>query len=285
MVLWANDSAAQGSAASETALLGVWGALSAAPSGPDGSLTTSYSPPLLFDGDFISSGGQTLAAATGTAVGFTAGFEVFPTKHLGFQIVFDRSAFDVSGANAPYSFALQYESRPPPDNVPRIVNVNRSTPWADTSGSLSQTAIAFNAALRVGRLDRVVAVVSGGPTYYRLSGELQPIAYTSFRLGGHSVLFQDDYRLALAAGPANALGFDAGGEVDIAVGRQVALVAGYRYFGGPDADVAVRATGVVNEDQVIFQQPLGDIASRLALKPMQVSPSSARVFIGLKLTP
>lgn len=282
LILLANDATAQETAAGA---IEFWGALTVAPDGPEGSVTTSYSPPLLFDGDFTSTGSQTLAAHTNKAVGFTGGLDVFPTRHVGFQIAFDRSAFDVSGANTPYSLALQYVSIPPPGTVPEVFNVNRSTPWPDTSGSLTQIAVAFNAALRFGQPGRISAVVSGGPTYYRFSGDLQPIGYTTFRLGGHSVLFQDDVRLALAAGPTNVLGFDAGGEVDIAVHRRLAIVAGYRYFGGPEADVSVRAAVIVNEDELIFQQPLADIASRLALVPMRISPSSSRVFVGLRVRP
>lgn len=263
----------------------LWGAITGVMTGPAGSLITSYSPPLLFDGDFTSHGGQTLKADTGATLGLTGGVDIFPTRRVGFQILFDRASFDVSGTNTAYTVALQYVSRQPPDSVPEIVTVNQSITWPDTSGSLTQMALAFNAVVQIGRSDRLSAIISGGPTYYRLSGDVQPLGFTTFRLGGHSVLFQDGHRLALSLEPAYALGFDTGGEVSLAAGRHAAIIAGYRYFGGPGADVAVSSTTILNADELAFEQSIADVSSRLDLTPMRMSVSSSRAFVGVRFTP
>ena len=65
--------------------------------------------------------------------------------------------------------------------------------------------------------------------------------------------FQDDYRLALSVEPAHAFGFDSGGEVSVAVCRHAAIIAGYRYFGGPQAEVAVSPTAILNAGELTFQ--------------------------------
>ena len=127
----------------------------------------------------------------------------------------------------------QVDSPPRPSRV-ELCGV-KSTVWPNTSGSLTQAALAFNAVARIGRPDRLSVTISGGPTYYRLSGDVQPLGFTTFPLGGHSVLFQDDYRLALALEPSHALGWDAGGDFNAAVGRRAAIIMGYRYFAGPRA--------------------------------------------------
>ena len=285
MLVGAADATAQGDGAPQSARVEVWGAVTGAISGPTGSLVTSYSPPLLADGDFTSTGGQRFNADTGATVGLTAGVNVFPAGRVGLQILFDRASFDVTGTNGAYSVALQYVSRPPPDNVPQAVNTDQSVPWPDTSGSLTQMALAFNAVVRIARTDRVGAAISGGPAYRRLSGDVQPLGYTTFRLGGHSVLFQDVHRLALSLGPAHAFGFNAGAEVDVAMGRHTAIVFGYRYFGGPDADVEVSPKTVLNTDELAFEQSPAEISSRLALNPMTMSVSGSRVFVGIKVTP
>lgn len=284
MLLPANDAVAQGDAVPLAARVEVWGAVTGVMTGPAGSLVTSYSPPLLFDGDFTSRGGQTLKAETGAAVGFTGGVDVFPTRRVGVQILFDRASFDVSGTNTAYTVALQYVSRQPPDNAPRNETVNQSIAWPDTSGSLTQMAVAFNGIVRVGRSGRLSATISGGPAFYRLSGDVQPLGFTTFRLGGHSVLFQDSPRLALSLEPAHGFGFDAGGEVSVALGRHSAIIAGYRYFGGPGADVTTSPTSVLNADEVIFEQSIADITTRLGLIPMRMSVSSSRVFVGARFT-
>jgi hypothetical protein len=282
MLVPANDAVAQGDDVPRAPRVEVWGAVAGVMTGPAGSLVSSYSPPLLFDGDFTSSGGQTLRAETGATVGFTGGVNVFPTRRVGIQILFDRASFDLSGTNTAYTVALQYVSRPPPDNVPQIVNVDQLVAWPDTSGALTQMALAFNAVVRIGRADRLSATISGGPAFYRLSGEVQPLGFTTFRLGGHSVLFQDSSRLALSFEPAHAFGFDIGGEVSLAAGRHTAFIAGYRYFGGPDADVAVSPATVLNADEVIVEQSMADIISRLGRTPLRMSVSSSRVFFGVR---
>ena len=279
----ADASAQQPSGAEDVPRIELWGAATFVTSGPTGVLTTSYSPPLLFDGDYTSHAGQTLNATAGFAVGVTAGINAFATPHFGVQVLFDKATYDLAGTNGPYTIALQYVSRPPPDNKPQTVNIDESLPWPDTSGTLTQRALAFNAVVRLGRPDRVAVTMSGGPVYYRLNGAVQPVGYTTFHLGGHSVLFTDDYRLEMSLAPTNAVGFDAGGDVSVSVARHAALMFGYRYFGGPTASVAVHPATVLNADQVVFEQTLDEIARQLAVAPMRVSVSGSRAIVGIKI--
>jgi hypothetical protein len=261
-----------------------WGGATGVLLGPAGTLVSAYSPPLLLDGDFTSHAGQTLRADAGFALGVMGGLNVFPWSRVGFQLLVDRSTCDLKGANAPYVFALQYVSRQPPDDRPQIVDINRTTAWPDTSGSLARLAIAFNTIVRIGRPERVNVTLSGGPSYYRVTGSIEPLAFTAFHLGGHSVLFEDDHRLALALEPTHGLGFDLGGEVNAPFATHVALVLGIRFFGGSlDGDVV--PTVVLNADEVTFMQPLDKIAGSLALAPMRLSVRSARVVVGLKVHP
>ena len=91
---------------------------------------------------------------------------------LGFQLLVERSTCDLTGANAPYVFALQYVSRQPPDDRPQVVDVNRTMTWPDTLGSLERLAIAFNAVVRIGRPERINLTLSGGPTFHRVAGRM-----------------------------------------------------------------------------------------------------------------
>jgi hypothetical protein len=263
--------------------LELWGGISGVIAGPAGALVSSYAPPLLFDGDFTSLAGQTLNIDTGFAVGMTAGLNVFPSRRIGLQVLVDRASCDVFAPNGAYTVTLQYVSRQPPSGQPQIVNVNQSTAWANTSGSLTQTAIGFNLVVRIGRPDRMTVTVSGGPSYYRFGGGLQPLAFTAFWLGGHSVLFEDDYRLALSLKPTHGLGFNAGGDLSSAMGRHAAIIFGYRYFGGQEKDIGATPTVILNAGELTAQQPIADVSSRLALAPLRVSVSGSRVFVGLKL--
>lgn len=278
----AHNAVGQTVGAREFARLEVWVAASAALTGPGGSLVTSYSPPLLFDGDFTSSGGQTLAADAKFAIGVTGGINVFPSAHVGVQILIDRATCDVRGNNGAYTVALQYVSRQPPNDQTQIVNVQQSTAWPSTSGSLTELALGLNAVVRIGKPAASVTV-SGGPTFYRATGSLQPAGYTTFHLGGRSVLFEDAYRLAVSPAPAHALGLNAGIELNRSLGRHAAIVVGYRYFAAPETEVPVRPTAILNEEQVTFQQSLDDIGSRLGAAPMRVSLAGSRVVVGIKI--
>jgi hypothetical protein len=171
----------------------LWGAVSSALSGPSGVLRSSYSPPLLLDGPFDSHGSQTVTFDSRRATGFEAGVNVFVSSHVGIQFLVHRDSPDIAGVNTPYDTALQYTSRPPPDNLPILVNIHQYTPWPDTTGSLTRTAVDVNGVVRMGQPRRVSVTLSGGLTSARLQGTLEPIAFTTYRLGGRSVLFQDDF--------------------------------------------------------------------------------------------
>jgi len=279
----AGSAAAQSRAVPDAPRVEVWAGISGAIAGRGGMLTSAYSPPLLLDGDFTSHAGQTIAGDRTFGVGAAAGVNVLPSAHVGFQVLLDRATCDVEGTNTPYAFSLEYVSRQPPDDRPQVVILDRSTAWPDTSGSLTQLAIAFNVLVRIGRPDRFSAIVSAGPSYHRVSGSLEPVGFTAFHLGGHSVLFEDDYRLLAALEPAHGIGFDAGVELDAPVGSHTAIVVGVRYFAGPDVEAQVTPSAVSNPGDITFSQSITDIAARLRLAPMRISISSSRVLVGLKV--
>jgi hypothetical protein len=263
----------------------LWGGVSKVIAAPVGDLVSSYSPPLLFTSDFTSRSGQTLALEASSDFGFEAGVNLFPTSHLGVQMLVNRASMDLGGTNGPYALGLTYVSRQPPDSQPQTFTLQQSIPWPDTSGSLTQLTIAVNPVARLGRPDGLNVTVSGGLSYYRLNGTAQPVGYTAFRLGGHSVLFSDEYHLAVSLEPTNVVGFNAGGEVNLPLGRHAAIVAGYRYLGGPTTDVPVRLSTIVNADQVTNQETTANIAERLAPGPARISVSGSRLLFGVKLRP
>ena len=278
----ARCAAAQTNVPVEAPKFEVWGAMSAALTGPSGEWVSSYSPPLLLDGPYTSHGAQTVTFGADSGVGFEAGANVFVAPHAGIQFLFHRDSPEISGVNTPYDTALQYTSRPPPDNLPVPVDIHQSTPWPDTTGSLTRTDASVNGVVRMGS-GKVSATVSGGLTFERVSGTMQPLAYTTYRLGGHSVLFEDDFLLAASLEPTNAVGFNAGGDVCVSIHRGVALMVGYRYRGGPAIDMPVRITKVINADQILFEQTIAEISQQLAPRPARVDLSGSRVVMGLKL--
>jgi hypothetical protein len=267
----------------EAPIVEVWGGLSGTVTAPSGTLASSYSPPLVANGDFTSSSSLTLSFDASRAAGLQLGVNIFPAAHAGFQILFDRTSASVAGGSSPYVVDLQYISRPPPNNEPIPVTIHTSMALPETSGTLEQDIWGFDGIARAGAPGRVGATFSGGLSLHRLSGTIQPLGYTEFRLGGHSVLFSDEYHLAASLEPTWAFGFNIGGDVDVPLGGRAAFMAGARFFGARAASVPVRLTSVVNLDQVIIQHTVDEIARRLAPKPASITPSSLRFLVGVKV--
>lgn len=261
----------------------MWGSLATATRNASGSLLSSYSPRLLFDGQFLSSGNQLVIFARDPGLGFEAGANVFLGRRAGFQLFVDRVSSDLPGTSTPYAVTLQYISRQPPTSQEQAVDVRQSTPWPATAGSLTQLTLGANGLVRLGRTSHVNVELSGGICVERLSGAVQPLGFTTFRLGGHSVLFQDDYRLAVSLEPAGAVGFNVGGEANVPLGRYAALVLGYRYVGGPTVEMTVRPKAILNAEELIFQQSIAEIATQLTAGPAHVGVSGSRLVVGLKL--
>lgn len=261
----------------------VWAGVSAAPAGSSGVLTSSYSPPLLFDGEFTSAAAQTITFDTDIAVGLTVGANLWLSERAGIQILADRVSQSLTGTSSPYMFSLHYSSRLPPNDEVQIVDFHQTVSWPDVTGSFRDLNISVNAAVRAGRADRVSATASAGLTLHRLTGTLEPLAFTSFRLGGRSVLFEDDYRLMVALGPTISFGVNVGGDMNIALASHAALMVGYRYFGASGPQIAAQPRALVNADQVVFEQPLTDIAARLGATPVRVSLSHSRIVVGVKV--
>ena len=270
-------------AASGPPRLEVWGALTRMVMAPAGDLVSAYSPPLFFATDFTSSGGQTLTLDGNGGLGFQGGVNVFGAAHLGAQVFLDRSSADFSGVNQPYTVALTYVSRPP-NSPPLVVGTRQFVMWPDTSGSLVQTTVGLNGVARVGGAETVNATVSGGLAVYRFSGETQPLGFTAFRLGGHSVLFSDEYRVGVSLGPETAVGFDVGGEVNVPAGRRMAVVIGYRYLGGSTVDLPVKLATILNPEQVVNEMSIAEMSQLFAPAPARVRIAASRFVIGVKVT-
>ena len=150
----------------------------------------------------------------------------------------------------------------------QIVDVHQTISWPEVTGSFRDLNVSVNAVVRAGQANRVSATASGGLTIHRLTGTLQPLAFTSFRLGGHSVLIVDDYPLMMTLGPTISTGVNVGGDVNIALGSHAALMVGYRYFAASSPRIDAQPRDVLNANQVVFEQPLTDIAVRLGAKPL-----------------
>lgn len=263
----------------------LWGAFSAVLDAPAGTLGSSFTPPL-FSGTAISSyGNQILTINGNNGPGWQAGVNFFPSRHLGLQVLVDRGKADVSGVNGNYTVELTYVYQDPFSLAKRIFTTGGSVPWPDTTGTLKQLTVGFNAVARTDPARRVSASVSGGLSWYRITGDAQPLGYTEYHMGGHSTLFSSDMKLAIGLGPTDSAGYNIGGDVSIALGPHAAILLGYRYLGGKSVDVAVTPIAVVNAAETPLVPTPQEIAQRMQPAPVHLRVSSSRLVAGLKVIP
>lgn len=145
IVAIASSAGAQASAAASSPF-DVWIGVSVAPTGPSGVLTTSYSPPLLFDGAFTSAAAQTITFDTDSAAGLTGGANLWLSDRAGIQVLADRVSHSLTGTSTPYTFSLQYASRLPPTDDVQIVDIHQTVPWPQVTGSFRDLNVSVNAA-------------------------------------------------------------------------------------------------------------------------------------------
>jgi len=261
----------------------VWAGMCATGRAPAGRLVTTYAPPLLPAGESSSRGGQTLTLDRRRALGFEGGVNLFARQHVGVQILASRSAADLSGANGPYRLDMTYVSRQPPDSTPQTFSVHESIPWPDTTGSVSLFTASLNGVVRLGGPDHPSVTASAGLTYGRVSGTARALGYTTFRMGGHAVLFSDEYHLEVALGAGSTVGFNAGGDINIPVHRRTAVLIGYRFFAAPSIDAPVQVKSILNAGEVMNEETVASVSPRFPLAPVRLDVSGSRVLAGVKI--
>jgi hypothetical protein len=102
-------------------------------------------------------------------------------------------------------------------------------------------------------------------------------------MGGHAVMFSDEYQLALSLGSTSIIGFNLGGELDVPTGRRTAVTIGYGYFGAPARDVTVRVSSILNAGEVANEETVASISQHLPLAPVRLEASGSRVVAGVKV--
>lgn len=261
----------------------VWGAVSFASSPEAGEVRSDYRPEAVSFTSTSSRGQQVLVLESEGRVGFEAGLQAFFSRHLGARITVAVAEGDLSGPNAPYAIELDYVARFPPSYTPTPSTYRRSFDWPATTGTLQHVTTMVGPVVRSdpGRPVEVQATVA--LAIVRTSGEVAPLGFTRFRLGGHSTLFYDDFRLTLALEPATRVGLGLGGDVAVGLGTHVALVAGARFVAVGEAKSALRVVSVDRALSGFDPPPAADIEARLALNPARVPGRHWQGVAGLRV--
>lgn len=270
------------SAAASAQTGGIW--IAGGASSTSGSrIATGYEPPLLFGLDGVSRAAQTVEVDRALAPLVEAGAQWFPTRHVGLEVWVSRERAEESAPSSTYDRTLTYISRPPPDNLPRQFTYEQGTEWPPVRVALRRWTAGFNLAVRPVALPRVAWAISGGLSRTRVSGDVEPLGFTSFVLGGHSVLFPNEYLLNTRVEPIWAWRANAGTMLDLRLAEHLALTAGARMVFGDDLHPSLRVTGVDLSLAGFEPPPVDEISTRLSSSTVSISTSSLRALAGLKV--
>lgn len=260
----------------------VWGAFHVTFANDAGQLPSSYVPQVGSAPDAEGRAGQVLALDPATGRGGEFGVNLFAARSVGIQAFVAYAATDLGGANSPYEIDLQYTSRPPPDYRPTLVNVRRNLPWPATTGRLRQWSLGVGPAVRWRRAP-VTLVASGGLAWARVSGEAEPLGFTEFWLGGHSVLFSEEMRVRASLGPATGVGGYLGAALGTDLAPHLALTASVRVLLMGEVDLPARIDARVDATGGLTSLEPGDIDRIVAPGPARLTPQRLSVAVGVTI--
>jgi len=260
----------------------VWGAFTLVPWAGAGTLESSYEPKVTSAPDASGRLGQTLTLDPARGRGVEFGVNVYASSHVGIQAFVSRTSTHVGGSNPPYEGVLQYISRPPPSGQPVPVALDWAVNWPDTDGCLRQWTAGAGPALRW-QGQRAAVVLSTGIVWTRLSGDAAPLGYTTFSLGGHSVLFSQDFRMRASLGPSMQAGGYAAAMLDLVLGPHAAITMGLRTLVANVTELPSTIDAIADATGDVAPFVVADINRQMALEPARLSPRRTGLIIGLKV--
>jgi hypothetical protein len=246
----------------------------------DGAFASTYAPPFPFV-EHTGRASQLVVLQRDAAAVLWTSLTWFGGPRVGLEGRVDYRRPGLHGVNGPHAVTLTYTARRPPDFVPRQYSYESVTPWPDTEGHAGQLTATASVVVRVGAPSRASLRLLGGGGVTSLRGRMEPVGYTTFTLGGHSVLFADEHRLSMRYGPSAALGLSAGAELHVPTGKHAAIVVGWRLFVPRLMELAVTADGLAASDQGINPLQFDDVQRTLAPSPIQWRPVTSDLTAGV----
>jgi hypothetical protein len=230
---------------------------------------SSYVPPFLLGTEGTGRAWQALAIERSWRPAVFGAVEWLPGPHAGVLVrgVFRRTP--LSGANTPYRVSVDYIARQPPDYVARQYHNERSTAWPDTTGQLDRWDLDAEITLATGPSSGARAHIDAGVALVGLSGWVGPVGLTTFQLGGHSVLFSNEYQLTMDLARTWSATAVASGGVTIPAGPRVGIDISARALLPRTIDVALHVKEV-GGDTALASLSAADAERTLSPGPLRV---------------
>ncbi len=248
----------------------------------DTTYESRYLPPFPFV-DHSGVAGQTISLEPGPGPMFWGALNWLRNSRAGLEVHVDYRRSSLSGANAPYDIAIRYVARQPPDFTPREFEFNNSLAWPDTDGHLDQLTVSAGLVVHAGRLQGAGARVFIGGGITNLRGQFDSLGYSTFALGGHSVIFPEDHQATMSLESTTTFGIGLGAEAHAPLNDRVALVAGYRLFIPREMEVPLRVEQLTPIGATFRDVTVDEAQVALAPAPLRIRPITSEITAGLRV--
>jgi len=238
-----------------------------------------YSPPFL-SGPYESNAEQTIYLNGEHSWGMSAAVAYFPLKKLGLQLQLEFGRPRIGGTNTVYDVSLDYAIGDFAGSPPYPYVFEETYDWPNTEGYLTQVCLSLNALARFPLSKTVALYISGGPTYYRISGEGVGVTYSKFwiKIKEEELRFVGEtYQMKFKFGPINKLGLNIGAELNWVLFSNVSLAVDMRFYGCPKESPPLEI-----QPNEMLSDSINEVRETMNLHEIKINPSFYRVHVGLK---
>lgn len=194
-----------------------------------GEYSYIYSPPFS-PGAYLSFSELSLNYKVKSKNGFGVGFNYFFFGNFGIRLDVSYFKTAVEGESSKYKIFLQYVSMQPPSYTPRLFSLEREIDWKPVGGNFTRFNSSIDFIYKLRMKNGIRAELMAGFSHESSKLDLKSIGFTKFWLGGHSVLFSENYQIELSSGFIRDFGLSGEGELSLPLGEYLDLAFGVRYF-------------------------------------------------------
>lgn len=224
---------------------------------------------------------QELALRGKDGDGLQAGAVFYLTPRIGIGLELNVSVIGLGGRNTPLRAHLEYPAVTGPEYIPHTVILEESRPWPETRGDLGIFQILPIVRLRFPVRKKTTIALAAGAGPARLSGRFLALGYSSYWLGGHSVLFSRDFLLRMRTPAVWTFGWTVELEYGLRLGPRLDIVF----------QAAGRGTGRISAipeidallDGLSLEQTDAPGAPGLTFAPLVLEPLYLGLGLGLRV--
>jgi hypothetical protein len=241
----------------------------------------SFVIPFLYGGSDVAVIQQSVRIEAEPAAVFSARAGRLISGRWGIELAVDHFQTALSGRNPDYAVDLQYVSMMPPDYTPREIDRIETRPWPDTTGTMSQTVLSLAVFYRIDVLRTVHLDLSAGPAFTWLKIEAAGLGFSDYWLGGHSVLFNQDYSLPYAISSSFMPGFRIACRLQVELARGLWLGLDAAGLAASRGSAAAELRTPDSETSARLHRTMAAISSLMGLPKADPAPSYVRLSAGL----